>query len=484
MEFIPVYYKDSLTVVNTGGYIGVVTLWSKKQAVLEKFREAGVDLDPASSPIAAVGTLYGNGLKHLLANLLYNPQITSIIICGRDTGGSLKPLVGFFDSGVEKVVNFGVTCNRIIGTSRSLPEVLTPGLFKSYPDIIYIGPETGDDFKTKLLSYLNNLPTRLNNSDAVEPERIEVDLPEILPSYFPSNPRSHVIIKDTPLEAWKELVFCLDRFGHMVELKPDERRKELQNVKVIVENPVEEDNELLMPFGFSIDEMKEYQYRVMNDTIEKDYSYGNRIRAYFDVDALTACVEKLKKNHQNRRSFIVIWDPRTDLTEITRKSPCMATIFFRVYDDKLTLSATFRVHNAFDAWLKNLYALMALQRHVAEQTGIPIGAITVVSHFISINPDEGYEKLQMVINQHRRFKFEADPNGQFRFRVEDGQIVAEHIYNGEKINEYRARKAERIQYELKCDRAISDIGHAIFVGRQLEKAQRCLMTGETFKEDL
>ncbi|MBF0465513.1 MAG: hypothetical protein HQK88_00585 [Nitrospirae bacterium] len=482
MEFVPVYYKDSLTIINPNGYVGVVTLWSKPQAVIDKFKEAGVDLDASSSQVAAFGTLYGNGLKHLLANLLYNPQITHILICGRDTGGSLQQLLSFFNKGVEKEIQLGITSNRIIGTSRFLPEALTPELFKNPPNLTYIGKESDAEFKIKLMAFFDNLPSGLNMAEA---ERVEIDLPEITPSYFPSNQRSHIIIKNTPLEAWKELIFCLDRFGRMTELKPDKRRKELQNVKVIVENPIEENNERLKPFGFSIEELHDYQSTVMSDIVEGDYGYGNRIRDYFDVDALIVCIEKLKRNRQDRRSFIVLWDSRTDLTDTWRSSPCLATIFLRVFDDKLTLSATFRVHNALDAWLKNFYALMAIQKHVAQQTGIQAGAITIISHSISINPDEGYEKLQMIVREHSgNFKFEADPNGQFRFKIEDGQIVAEHIYNGEKLTEYRSKKAERIQYEIKRDRAISDIGHAIFVGRQLAKAERCLKTGEAFTEEL
>ncbi len=51
----------------------MVTLWSKVDYVIERFRQAGVDLDPATSPIAVFGTLYGNGLREMLRNLLYNP---------------------------------------------------------------------------------------------------------------------------------------------------------------------------------------------------------------------------------------------------------------------------------------------------------------------------------------------------------------------------------------------------------------------------
>ena len=96
MEFIPLHFADRLTVINPQGTIGVVTLWSKVDYVIERFRQAGVDLDPATSPIAVFGTLYGNGLREMLRNLLYNPQIQVLLICGHDRSGSRRELTQFF----------------------------------------------------------------------------------------------------------------------------------------------------------------------------------------------------------------------------------------------------------------------------------------------------------------------------------------------------------------------------------------------------
>ena len=99
MEFIPLHFGDRLTVINPQGTIGVVTLWSKVDYVIERFRQAGVDLDPATSPIAVFGTLYGNGLREMLRNLLYNPQIQTLLICGNDRSGSWEELRKFFSIG-------------------------------------------------------------------------------------------------------------------------------------------------------------------------------------------------------------------------------------------------------------------------------------------------------------------------------------------------------------------------------------------------
>ncbi len=62
--------------------------------------------------------------------------------------------------------------------------------------------------------------------------------------YFPSNPRAHLVVQDTILDAWKEVLHLLSRFGHRVTLKKGERL-ELQHVKVVVEKPRFEANDKL-----------------------------------------------------------------------------------------------------------------------------------------------------------------------------------------------------------------------------------------------
>ena len=115
MEFNPLHFADRLTIINPHGTIGVVTLWSKVDYVIERFRQAGVDLDPATSPIAVFGTLYGNGLREMLRNLLYNPQIQTLLICGNDRSGSREELQKFFELGLEPVG----TCPGAIPSTRS-----------------------------------------------------------------------------------------------------------------------------------------------------------------------------------------------------------------------------------------------------------------------------------------------------------------------------------------------------------------------------
>lgn len=482
MEFTPLYFKDKLNIVNPRGYVGVVTLWSGVPYIRQKFEEAGIDLDPATSPVAVFGNLYGNGLKHLLRNLLYNPQLRYLVICGRDMSGSRQELINFFSLGVEAYQSLGVRCQRVKGTSRTIDILLKPDLFANPPELVPVGELRSPESLELLKEFFGSLPKAADAAaEVLACERIELELPPVEVGRFPSNPRGHVIVRDTPLEAWRELIFRLVRFGHLVHLKKGDRQ-ELQNVKVVVEQPREESAEELARYGFDCVRFKEYQRDIISaepPAGDTSYKYGHRIRGYFGVDGLQEVAQRLSRDDQDRHCYISLWDSRRDLTA-SQGRPCLVSLFFRVFEERLTLTATFRTHNAVDAWLENLYGLMAIRGYVSENTGLEPGAITVFSHSISIDVQE-YDRAKMVAGE-KGFQLNFDPHGNFRITVEDGEIVVRHLFGDMVINEYRGKKAERLQHELNRDCAISDVNHAMYIGRQLARAEICLARGEEFIE--
>ena len=122
---------------------------------------------------------------------------------------------------------------RIRETRRIIDDLVTPELFSTIPELIWLGDTNeeqigADIFKSFLVTWK---PKSIH-----ELERRQVPLPEVEVQYFPSNPRGHVVVRDTPIEAWKEVLYLLTRFGHRVTLKKGDRL-ELQHVKVVVEKP-------------------------------------------------------------------------------------------------------------------------------------------------------------------------------------------------------------------------------------------------------
>lgn len=459
----------------------MVTLWSQQSFVLKKMREAGIDLDPATSPVAVLGNLYGNGLKHLLRNLLYNPQLTHLLICGRDRSGSRQELVNFFQYGLEDYRHLGVELKRIIGTSRVLDSSLTPAHFTRPPHIACAGDLHTPESLKQLKSFFASLPAPDCRPAVSETDRVHIPLPDVQVGYYPSNPRQHTIVAPTMLPAWQELIFRLVRFGHPVQLRKG-KRQELQNVKVVVENPVVEDAALLARYGFSRDKFLAYQQELLQGTPPGDdtsYTYGHRLRGYFGLDGLEECIQRLRRDRQDRHCYIALWDTARDLTA-PGGHPCLVSVYFRFYDEKLTLTAVFRTHNALDGWPENFYGLMGIRDYVSQAVGVPGGAITVFSHSISIDLNE-YDRAKRIADS-KGFAVNLDPNGEFRITIDGEEIVVQHWHGSLMLQEYRARQAEKLQHMLYRDGALSDINHALYLGRQLGRAEMCIKLGLSFEE--
>jgi len=357
--------------------------------------------------------------------------------------------------------------------------LVKPDTFKNNVNVISFGKLGDDKTRQGLSEYFRTLPPKLPCNN----ERINIPIPKPEVQRYPSEPRNHHFIRSTPLEAWQELIFRLVRFGHQTLLKKGERL-ELQNVKIVVEQPAEESAETLSKYGFSLAHFKQYQQHILSSSLRgQPYTYGNRLRNYFShsgkvVDSLEAITQILKKDPESRHAYMSLWDSGRDLME-GHGCPCLVSIFFRQFEKKLTLTATFRTHNAMDAWLENLYGLMALQKYVADNIDTQPGAITVFSHSISISSDV-LDKAKIIANNINNHTFRHDYNGNFVVTVDhdNQEIVVQHYYAGSPIAEYRGKNAEAIEKQLTKDCAISEISHALYLGREITKKEYLLKSGK------
>lgn len=97
--------------------------------------------------------------------------------------------------------------------------------------------------------------------------------------------------------------------------------------------------------------------------------------------------------------------------------------------------------------------------------------------------DEDIEKVEEVIHAGAREKFRPDRKGFFKIFVNESEIVAALYKNeGPKIV-IRGKSAEEICHEIIERGLITEIGHAAYLGRELQKAEIALKTGKGYLQE-
>jgi len=478
LEFVPKYYEDKLRprIINPCGYVGVVTQWSRldgDNGFIRRISEGGSQLlDPNRSPIVAITNLYGNGLARMLANLAYNPQVERVAVTGVASTDSGLALFNFFEKGVEEKSVGGVDVVHIPETTFDIDAGLRPEVFRYRPHVRQFDREDLGG----LVKYITQEPS---GRDYSEDDRVNIDIKEPKFRDYPSDITNHNIREETPLKAWMELMFLLDRFGVNVALKKGSRRA-LFNLDVTVLNPGFEEDDKIRECGFDPDKLRRYREEMLEGELGPDnpsYTYGNRLRKYWGVDSLESVIKRLKEDNSDRHCLISLWDPKKDIYEMgDSAAPCLTDLYFvqNPNDQRLMLTATFRTHNAVSAWLENLYGLRSIQEYVANAVGMGPGQINVRSRWIGIDPENAKTQAALgVVNEHRRKPLVVeDPIGYFVVNVTGGGLVLEHYgASNLKLGEYKGENARKIKDSLRKDVALLDPDHAMWIGHQLAWAE-------------
>lgn len=478
------YYDDKVVRLNPNGNVGVLTLWSKIDVVMKR-------LGTPPPEFAAIANLYGDGISQLLANLLNNPQINCLILIGNNRTDSATELRHYFQHGTETVKINGTIQYRIVGTNRLVNEaVADAAMFMHRPvKIIEFHRDVNgvarslDDQIADMLAFWGTSPVPPREHELF---RASVKLIDAVTTTFPSIKQGHQVISSSLLDAWGETLFLIERFGSITALKKGDR-KELLNLKVVVTSPKWHDDVEYAKYNLSSGRLRAYCDAMLSPYLDSDtsYTYGHRLKEYFGRNMVDHVVSRLAGDREDRKSYLSLWDTFLDVFDSNedgtpRGHPCWVGCFFRVSEGLLTLSATFRTHRAYTAWIENAHGLMTLQSQVAIALGVEVGPLTVMSHSISIDP--GQLALVESITKARKWKLRDDGRGEVVFSLNGGKALVEHRSGGLVLKRYESANIEALSHQLAQDGLVSDLNHAFYVGRQLGKLQLCLKHGLPYEE--
>ncbi len=463
----PVSFSDLITIGNKTASAGIVTLWTKKEFVLQH-------LNP--SQYALVGQLYSRheGLNALLRNCLANTHIRHLLLTGTDLNKSGEALLCFFLQGVTPAHTIQGVKDVLIDKEIPLSSL---ELLRSNIQI--------HDYRS--LKDFSQLPQLLETFPVLPPYAKAEIYPTtkiVAPEIYPSEKSGFVVHEEHIGPAWFQILQLISRFGMVKQSDYNEDQRELLNIITVI-NKEDPDHPKFYPyFQFTNEDIFAYYPQIISsNSLEGiEYSYGQRLRAQHDKDQIRLIAETLQKTPYTRRAIAVTWDLATDLS--SEKPPCLILVQFLVQNAQLFMTAFFRSNDMFQAWPRNAFGLRKLQSTVAQELGMPLGALTIISHSAHIYAHD-WKLCQEILQKHSQaLKHIGDPRGNIIIRVTGGKIIVTHTApDGRILEEFSGTDISSFSARLALDKKISEISHALYIGTELQKARIALENGLPYIQD-
>lgn len=470
----PIYEKENITLGNLESNVGVVTLWTPRKLIASK-------IDP--SLFAAAGQLYfDGGINFLLRNCLANKKIRYLILTGQDLAKSAEGLLSLKERGVDE--DYHISGLKIARIHKEIPKEAIDN-FRKNVEII--------DMRSKVVGEIIEKIKSLERKDSYGEAEIFPDNKIEAPSKLPSDPAVHKVREKTVGRAWLEILYNIMKFGAVKKSSYGGDQKELLNLCTIIEEEDPFNSRWEDYFQFTKEELEEYIPQVTTAMKIKDvsYTYGYRFRAAelkdgSRIDQVQNIIDVLKKFPYRRGAIAFSWDYDIDTT--SKLQPCLNLIHCLVQDDILHMTVYIRSNDMYGAWPRNAFALRRLHglivKEISKETQLGLGTLTIISASAHLYEKNWSDALE-VINKYRpSYKLRFDPKGNFRVEVKDGKIVVTHKdLDGNPLEVYEDTIALRLIGKLAHSYIISEIGHALDIGAEIQKAEIALKNNQHYVQD-
>lgn len=193
----------------------------------------------------------------------------------------------------------------------------------------------------------------------------------------------------TTMNIWKENLKKILETGYNYIDLDGRVAIETQNHKITIPNTAQKDIEKPIE---KLQNHKEWHYpskteiaNIMFKEIQNpvyDYTYGGRIFYYNKTlnQIEDYIIPLLTKEPNSRSAQIIIYDPLIDSKLEIRNKPGIISIYFRIINKQLTISAVIRSQDLFFGWPANIYQIHMIQKYVAKKLNLELGDITTYSN--------------------------------------------------------------------------------------------------------
>ena len=187
--------------------------------------------------------------------------------------------------------------------------------------------------------------------------------------------------------AHEQVIQMILEKGWVLQTEDEEATVEFEEIAMQIDTPLA--GPMVSPFSrFQQKFVEQYAKDLLNGSHASfEYDYHGRLFDWGEkltvdgqpvhVDQIAYIVEKIRSSNNTRRAVAITWNPVID--EKLDDCPCLQLVQCIVRDNKLHMRVIFRSNDMLTAAGANMYALVQLQKHIADQLGITCGTYTHIS---------------------------------------------------------------------------------------------------------
>lgn len=180
---------------------------------------------------------------------------------------------------------------------------------------------------------------------------------------------------ETLPEAYHKALAKLNIYGEEVPCPDYNTAQKEISLTMMVEHPLQEPMISRLMIG-GPRELEQYRQEILDGILDFEIERGNWAYTYHDRIAkqLPFIIVELKRNPHSRRAVIVVRDWEVDSK--STDPACLQHIQYFIRDNKLHCKLMFRSNDACKATFMNAFALIMLQKRIADELGYEVGTYT------------------------------------------------------------------------------------------------------------
>lgn len=399
--------------------------------------------------VCVVGSMYSReaGVARMIANVLANPQIKVVILTGQE-----HP-----DKRMRVATDL---------MSQSFTEAEL-GIPQKYIEEFYDRTWCMD---MRVVSHKDEGMIRRNIAAAEDyaysshiPEPIYIDLPIPTAQIYPSNVSGALIRGRDLAEVHTNILREIRTFGTTFTDDQGHVRQSLWQVMSVLDAKTQDYE--AVPFATK-EEVLRYGYELRHGTenLEVKYQYGRLMTEKFGVNQIEEAIKILRATPDSTRPVISLWNPSNGMN--AKDGPCMVLVHPTIRDSALHLCAYFRTQDMYLGYPRNAAGLIELLRQMAEELGVEVGTVTLVSanaHFY----DHNFGDVDKYLVQTRPHVLRLDAKGNWNFSKTSNDYVADLYSGGAHI--LQIKRNTKAQLVRAVALHTSDVEHALYVGGKISE---------------